>query len=830
MKHRFRRALRIAQGVTLPAAFALSGTTWAAPQGGVVSAGQGSITVAGTTTTVTQQSDRLSVNWDSFGIAANETVRFVQPGTSSIALNRVLGGEASAIYGRLESNGQVFLLNPNGILFGAGSQVSVGGLVASTLGLADADFLAGRYRFTAAGLSPAAVTNQGQITAADGGYVALLGGRVSNQGTVVAQLGSIALAAGSDISLDFAGDGLLGVTVNQGAIDALVHNGQALRADGGLVLMTARAANDLVQAAVNNEGIVEARTLQSRAGRIVLASEGAQATVHAGGTLDASGGGAVLADAGAGDLTVDGHIDVSHAQGSGGTVHLLGHRVGLFGTASVDASGRDGGGTVLVGGDYQGQNTAVRNSQLTLMATRTLIDVSATGSGDGGRVIVWSDGQTVAQGTIAARGGANGGNGGFVEVSGKDTLSFSATVDTRAPQGSMGTLLLDPTDLDIIDCLNTCGFTLPVISFGDLPNGDSTILGATLSSATTNVSLQASNSINFWDPVAIATAGKSLSAEAGNSINVYNTIYAPGTVTLKAPSIYISSNVEAGTQVSLQADGLVISGGGIVRAPAVNIVPYYPGFGLAIGGSGAGSTLTLSVGTLNGIDPTSTLTLQGSSITQNSTLNRSGDTIMVASSNFNSTVANMSINGRYLVYTVDPATSNRNGAGTYGKHYDVSYTGSTPSYAGSGNWFFYSVAPTLTVTPDGGTVAYGSTPLPSGYTVTANFIDGDTDAGLSGTASFGVTGASYSTGGHLNAGSYDLSYTGGLLSSLGYKFISAPGRLTVTAATPSVASAAAVRAALQAGEIYPSDMVTAEPTFTVVEGGMRLPEELASQR
>lgn len=813
----------VAAGAALLVVLGLAGPVLAMPQGGAVSAGQGTIAAAGNTTTVTQQSARLAVNWNSFGIGANETVRFVQPGPGAVALNRVLGTEASAIYGRLEANGQVFLLNPNGILFGAGAQVNVGGLVASTLGLGDADFLAGRYRFTSTGLSPAGVTNQGQITASDGGYVALLGGQVSNQGTVVARLGSVALAAGSDITLDFAGDGLLGVTVNRGALDALVHNGQAIRADGGQVLMTARAADDMVRAAVNNDGIVEARALESRAGRIVLAAEGAKAEVHAGGTLDASGGGQVLADAHAGDLSVDGRVDVSNAQGAGGTAHLLGGRVGLFGNARVEASGRDGGGTVLVGGDYQGKNANVRNARQTVLSANARIDASATGQGHGGRVIVWSDGHTVAQGAIIARGGANGGNGGFVEVSGKNTLGFSARVDTTAAKGSMGTLLLDPTDLDVIDCGASCGFSTPIIGFGDLPSGGpSTVLGATLSAATTNVSLQATNSINFFDPVSVAAAGLSLTAEAGNAINVYNTIYAPGTVTLKAPSVYIASNVDAGERVSLQADGLVVSGGAgaLVNAPSVTIKPYSAGFGLEIGGTGAGSTLTISTGTLSGISANAALTLQGRDITLNTVLNRAGDTVMAADRSFNNTVANgMSSGGRYLVYAADPGTSTRNVTSGFSKHYDVAYTGTTPAYASTGNWFFYSVAPTLQVHPDGGTVVYGSA-VPGGYTLgQGGFIDGDNaaSAGLAGTATFGLPTASYSSGGHLNVGTYSMDYAGGLLSSLGYRFVSSPGSLSVTPAPVAVATAAV-------SKVY--DGTTTASLGTVTFSGMQAGDSL----
>lgn len=766
---------------------------WAAPADGVVTSGSGSISSSGNVTNIVQGSSKLAINWGSFNIASNETVNFIQPGRDAIALNRIIGGGATEIYGKLNANGQVFLLNPNGVLFGAGASVNVGGLLASTLNISDADFNAGNYRFSGSPHSTAGIINQGNITTENGGYIALLGSQVSNQGTLAARLGNVTLAAGSDMTLDFAGDGLLSVKVNQGSLQALVQNKQLIQTDGGTVVMNAKTADSLIQAVVNNDGMIQANAVDTRDGRVMLVSDNGQLQLN--GSISAHGG-QIVADAGNGDTVLQGRVDVSNATGQGGQVSLLGDRVGLFGTAQVDASGRDGGGKVLIGGDFQGSNAAVRNASQTVVSAATQINANATGQGNGGRVIVWSDGSTVAQGKINATGGSTGGDGGFVEVSGKQTLSFSAQVDTRAALGSMGTLLLDPTDLDVIDCMNTCGFTLPVISFGDLPSsGTSTILGSTLSSATTNVSLQATNSINFWDPVSIAAAGKSLTAEAGNSINIYNTVYAPANVTFKAPSIYIASNVSAGNSVHLLADGLVIPGGAgpTVVAPRVIIEPYSAGFSLTLGGMGAGSNLTVSTGSLGQIDANAELTLKGKDINLNSTLNRSGATIMVASNSFNSTVANMSIGGRYLVYTADPATSNRNGAGSYSKHYDVSYNGTTPAYASSGNWFFYSVAPTLQVTPDGGSIVYGNA-LPSGYTVgTGGLIDGDTvlSAGISGTASFGVAAGNTSAGGHLNVGSYALNYTGNLASSLGYKLVSNAGNVTVTPAALTVSGAVA---------------------------------------
>jgi filamentous hemagglutinin family protein len=256
------------------------------PTGGSVTSGSATISTTTGTVTIDQSSPTAVINWDGFGIAAGNSVTFVQPNATSIALNRVIGSDPSVVLGNLNANGKVFLVNPNGVLFGQDAQVSVGSLVASTLNVSDADFAAGRHSFS--GTSSAAVLNRGSITAADGGYVALLGADVSNQGLIVAQLGTVALAAGQGVTLDVAGDGLLNVTVDTGAVNALVGNGGMIRADGGQVLLTAQAAGQLLRTVVNNTGVIEARTLVNRGGRILLLGDMQSGSVDAAGVLDAS--------------------------------------------------------------------------------------------------------------------------------------------------------------------------------------------------------------------------------------------------------------------------------------------------------------------------------------------------------------------------------------------------------------------------------------------------------------------------------------------------------------------------------------------------------------
>ncbi len=222
------------------------------------------------------------INWQSFNILQGQTVQFVQPNSSSVALNRIVGSDSSSIFGTLSANGQVFLVNPNGILFAPGASVNVGGLVASTLNISDRDFMAGNYRFS--GTSNAAVDNQGSISA-DGGYVALLGANVSNQGVIQANMGTIVLAAGDEVTLDVAGDGLLSVTVDKGAVNALIENGGLIRANGGKVFLTACVAGNLLLTVVNNTGVIEAQTLNNASGVIQLLADMQSGTVNVGGTL-----------------------------------------------------------------------------------------------------------------------------------------------------------------------------------------------------------------------------------------------------------------------------------------------------------------------------------------------------------------------------------------------------------------------------------------------------------------------------------------------------------------------------------------------------------------
>ncbi|WP_158762622.1 YDG domain-containing protein [Paraburkholderia acidiphila] len=306
------------------APFLWVGVAYAAggPSGGQIVSGTGTIQQSGSTTTIQQTSPTLQLNWRSFNVGAGQTVDFVQPGSSSVAVNRILGSTPSAVLGNLNANGQVWLINPNGVLFGPSARVNVGGIVASTLDVDPGSLGSNTRRFS--GNGQGSVVNQGTITAADGGYVALLGNRVSNQGIISARLGTVALAGGSAATLTFDGSRLVHIQVDASTLDNLAENRQLIVADGGQVIMTAGAKDALLASAVNNTGKIRAQTVEDQAGKIVLLGGMAAGQVNVGGTLDASApnggdGGSIETSAAHFNLAPDAHITAAAPFGRAGT-------------------------------------------------------------------------------------------------------------------------------------------------------------------------------------------------------------------------------------------------------------------------------------------------------------------------------------------------------------------------------------------------------------------------------------------------------------------------------------------------------------------------------
>ncbi|MBP0593950.1 filamentous hemagglutinin N-terminal domain-containing protein [Paraburkholderia sp. LEh10] len=420
-----RRAGTIASAVAALFAASCGPAALANPTGAQVVSGTVSVESPGAgQMNITQSSPRAIVNWNTFSIGGSEGVRIAQPSSSAALLNRVMGNDPSVIAGRLQANGKVFLVNPAGVIFAPGSSVNVGSLVASTLAISNADFLAGNYHFV--GKSVAPVSNAGSLTASPGGAIVLLGGTVSNTGTVNARLGTVALGAGNDITLDFAGDGLTTLKINEGAAHALIGNTGSLAADGGVVIMSAQTAEALAGTVINQQGIVRARSLAERNGRIVL-DGGANGVVIASGALDATGGAGM----------------------TGGRVDVTGHDVALQDGARVDASGAAGGGTVRFGGAAAGRDADIRNANAIWMSPGASIHADASENGNGGHVVAFSETASRIYGTLSAKGGAQGGNGGSIETSGRYLDTAGVKIDASAVRGKAGTWLLDPFDIYI---------------------------------------------------------------------------------------------------------------------------------------------------------------------------------------------------------------------------------------------------------------------------------------------------------------------------------------------------------------------------------------------
>ncbi|MBN9498902.1 MAG: filamentous hemagglutinin N-terminal domain-containing protein, partial [Alphaproteobacteria bacterium] len=377
----------------------------------------------------------------SFSIGAGNIVRFIQPDSSSLALNRVIGPDPSMIFGSIQANGRVVIMNPAGIYFGPSAMVDVNGLVATTSRMNQADFLAGNLNFSIAGDVNARVINEGFVNVAQGGFAVLSAAAVENKGTIVAQGGTVVLAGTPTFTLDFFGDGLLKfastgtVTQAPAGATALVDNSGTVQANGGRVLMTARAARDVINNVINVTGIVEARSARIENGEIVI-DGGENGTTVVAGRLDVSG---------------------NEADAKGGNVTVLGGRVELAAGTDIRASGEAGGGTVLAGGGQHGQGTAY-NAQTLYMDAAAVIAASATLNGDGGKVVLWADDTARVEGFA-------------------DTVS----VDTRAINGRDGTLLIDPTDFTIA----TIGGDMTALAFlGILGSSNVTIDSTSGSSGT----------------------------------------------------------------------------------------------------------------------------------------------------------------------------------------------------------------------------------------------------------------------------------------------------------------------------------------------------------
>jgi len=489
-----------------------------------------------------QASDRTILEWNSFNIGQKELLQFVLPSANSAILNRVAGKEASELLGQLLSNGKVYLLNPNGILIGKDAIIHTAGFVASTLNLSDEDFLA-QKELLFSGDSKASITNLGIITCSQGN-IALLGFQIHNLGSLNAEKRSVLLGAGQNILLRPEGETKLLI---QHTADTSV-NETGIDQQGAINALQAEIIADgtLYSQAIRHEGVTKACSIhQDESGRVILTGN-------------------------RGEVDISGEIIAEN----GGDVHVMGQTIKLE-SAKIDASGEKGG-TILIGGDFQGKNQKFENAKQVYVDPNTFIKANAHQTGDGGKAIVWSDEITRFYGTIHATGGKTSGNGGFIEVSSKGYLDSAKSQYSLMPlgQGKPGTLLFDPSNIqistaatdpgpfaspfnpgpgennpsvvnttDLQNYLNATGNVVIATSNGNAGSGDITVVDTFTWTSTNTLTLNADRDIAINDDI---TGSGDLTLNAGRNITLATTII----ITLDGSNCTATTNYDGAGVVS----------------------------------------------------------------------------------------------------------------------------------------------------------------------------------------------------------------------------------------------------------------------------------------
>lgn len=575
----------------------------AGPVGGNVTAGSASINQAGTTTTITQSSNRAIIEWQDFSIGQDELVRFVQPGSNSAVLNRVVSNIPSHILGKLEATGKVYLINPNGIVIGSGAVINTGGFVASTLDVPDQSFMQ-QQDLIFAGTSDAAVINHGDIIARDGD-IYLMAREVRNTGVIRAQKGEVALGAGREILLAEHGRDRMMVRAGFEQGEGEAPSGVGVENSGLIEATQARleAANgNIYSLAINNTGTVRAQGIQRSAdGRLVLKSDGGRLSI--GGRLEArnadGSGGRIDVDGGQGSkVALSGSMAVTGRRRSttrGGEIAVSGSEIDVAASAHLDASGDRGGGSVRLGGGRRGGGigrtfgTAVDRPrpkpELLSVEKGAELVADARIQGDGGEVVLWSDGATEFHGHISAKGGVQGGDGGFAEISGKEELYTTGLADVTAAKGKAGHVLFDPGDITIVN--GGLGFSdWNTVNDGylgqQLDLGNVTVATANATNGGPgDITLQSTASIDW-------SADTVLTFEAARDVSLYGDINNTGA---------------GGFEINAGRDIVVSSGSDIrINAPTgANVTPSGAGFDWVAGGdiSFDGSVSAMAGGTLH---------------------------------------------------------------------------------------------------------------------------------------------------------------------------------------------------------------------------------------
>ena len=686
--------IKLFGGVAVVTMSTVPAHVWANPTGEQVVGGAASFNRPDAATLiVNQQTDRAVINWNSFSIANGELTRFVQPSSTSAALNRVVTANPSQIYGTLQANGQVYLINPGGVMVGPGGVVDVAGFVASTHDIANEEFMrGGNLNFH--GTSEASILTQGRVEAREGD-VFLVAREVKNEGQLMARDGTVGMVSGTEVSLQAVGQGNYKIRLLAAENDPTAVGGGRREAGGEAEIVNEgviQAANAVLEAkgsylpmAIKNTGLIEAtgvrengdgtvsltggegdilntgvvaalqRSLDGQketGGSIFMA--GKNVTSDPGSIITAAGrdgGGTVkLRSADTTELRGDISVVGKSESAKGGQVQLLGERVGLFERAKVDASGGAGGGEVLVGGDYLGLNPDVPNAKATVMGSEAKIIADATVDGDGGRVILWSDEYTGFYGDISARGGLQGGDGGLVETSSKINLQAFGGADASAENGQGGLWLLDPTNVEITAATNAnpAVYVNPWVPTGATSQISATDIVAQLNGGT-SVEIQTSGANGQAGNITM-TAGINKDATVAGTASTL-TMIAAGSINISQPITSVdgalslvlgaASGVTVSSTISTLGGSITIQGanpatGALPLTAQTTIVTLNSGANIStLGGSGSGNLSITATGAITQ-NVGSTLNIKG---TTSVTTGGAAITLSQASNDFNGAVS-----------------------------------------------------------------------------------------------------------------------------------------------------------------------------------------------
>ena len=675
------------------AALALAGASWgmstaygADAASASVSAGAAGVSTVGNTTTIHQTSQRVAIDWSSLSTAAHEALVFNQPNAQAIALNRITGSSPTELLGSLTANGQVFILNPNGVLFGAGSQVNVGGLVASTLSMSNTDFMSGNHVFTNSG-GTGSVVNQGTITAASGGYLALLAPEVRNEGVMVASLGTALLAAGNKVTLNLNNGSLLGYSIDQGAINALVENKHLIQGNGGQVLLSARALDNLTSATVNNTGVIEARTIQNKAGRIMLMGDMEAGTVNVGGTLDASApvagdGGFVETSAAHVNVADSAHITTKAASGKTGQ-----WLVDPFDFVVASAGGNITGAAL---------GAQLDNNNVTLNTT---------------------SGNTGSSGDLSVNDAVSWSAANTLTLIGERDVNVNANL-TYTGSGTAGVTVQAVRDINVAantSITATGTGALPVVfggaTVGTAAGGNINMAsGSSIASNGGDVSFKA-NAIQL-SGATVAAAGGNIAMTASGAAQLLEITNAGATE---------SSLSTAGGQISLAGDRMTIAGAVNAGAGRVLITPTSTNRRITLAGADENTALNLSNAELNRITA-GTLAIGGSAFRGEISIGDTGGAVNMVNTSSLSLINESSDGPGRITQTAGLTVANLSVDGSDIILSDASNQISQISaHSGVGNIDIRSALALTVGTVDGmaGIAGYGSVTLASGGVLTA---------------------------------------------------------------------------------------------------------------